>query len=494
MKKIFLLSSGFVIALVTLFSFVSSNPKDPVDTQVQGSIIGCSVTSPLNVQAISFTPPAAPLPAVMLRKNVYSLTAAEITSLKNGITAMKALPISNPTSWLYQAAIHGTTTTPALPSWNTCHQAGASFFFLAWHRMYCYFFERILRAKSGDPNLTLPYWDYQTNATLHPDYRNSAAGNPLYDGTRSASMNTGGSLPASISTSIDNALLNVPYYDFQGDINGPHGSVHISMGGNMVNVSSAAKDPVFWLHHTNVDRLWEVWLDKCGGRVNPSDAPWLTRSYTFFDETGTAVSMTGSQVVNTATQLNYRYETKSCIKFLPWKWLLYDRYYLIKWPFPWEIRAKLLKRSLREAKPDMLDNFMKQHQKPRFDFERKESPDKLIIEIESVKINKLPEGVVEVYLNLGPNEQPNPNSKSFVGLLDLFEVSHAAGHKDHKESKIEMNASRTARALGLSIEDLKKAEISFFVRGNSMQGREISTAADIKVEGLNFAIEMPRKQ
>jgi hypothetical protein len=40
----------------------------------------------------------------------------------------------------------------------------ASFFFLSWHRMYIYFFERILRAASGDPNLALPYWNYSDPA------------------------------------------------------------------------------------------------------------------------------------------------------------------------------------------------------------------------------------------------------------------------------------------------------------------------------------------
>jgi hypothetical protein len=499
MKKLFLLSWGVAIALLALLSFENKNHKNTGAPQQLNDVIKCGPNSLFISNAVSFTPPVNPF-AVMIRKNVYSLSAAEITSIKTGITNMKALPYTNPTSWLYQAAIHGTTMPDALPSWNTCHQAGASFFFLAWHRMYCYFFERILRAKSGDANLTLPYWNYQTNAVLHPDYRNSAAGNPLYDGTRSGSINGGGSLPASISTSINNALLEIPYYDFQSDINGPHGSVHVSVGGNMGGVSSAAKDPLFWLHHCNIDRLWEEWLRKCGGRKNPDDAPWLTKSYTFFDETGTAISMTGSQVVNTASQLNYRYDfvppTKLCIKF-PWKWYIYKRWPLIKWPIPYAIDKQLLKRSFKEAKTETIDNFIKGNNKSRFNFEEKEGDDKLMIEIERVKVDKNPEGVVEVYLNLPANEKPNPKSKSFVGLLDLFSVSHANAHPNMKgmesETKIELNASRAARALGLSIADLKNAEVSFYVRGNTVQGRELSTAANIRVEGINLALDVAQK-
>lgn len=498
MKKLLLFSAGLLTAFAALFSFTDlENKEKPLPVPRNGEV-ACGPITPFMSNVVSFTPPENPF-AVMVRKNVYSLSAAEITSIKNGITAMKALPLTDPTSWTYQAAIHGTTLPNNLPSWNSCHQPGAAFFFLAWHRMYCYFFERILRAKSGDPNLTLPYWNYQTNAVLHADYRNSAASNPLYDGSRNASINGGGSLPASISTSINNALLEIPYYDFQSAINGPHGSVHGSVGGNMGSVSTAAKDPVFWLHHCNIDRLWEEWLRKCGGRRNPDDAPWLTKSYTFFDETGTAVSMTGSQVVATASMLNYRYDfvpvNKLCLVITPPKWLTYKRWYLIKWPEPYEINRQLLKKSFRETNTESLDNFVKSNNKTRFSFDKPETADKLIIEIDRIKADRIPEGVVEVYLNLPANEKPNPKSKSFVGLLDLFEVSHAATHKNmnmkgmEDGTKLELNASRTARALGLTIEDLKKAEVSFYVRGNNVRGREVGTASSIRVEGIHLAIE-----
>jgi tyrosinase len=154
----------------------------------------------------------------------------------------------------------------------------------------------------------------------------------------------------------------------------------------------------------------------------------------------------------------------------------------------------LLKSSFREAKPENLDNFIKTRNKAQFSFADKESPDKFIIEIESVKIDKVPEGVVEVYLNLGPNEAPNPKSKSFVGLLDLFSATHAASHhKMADNNKIELNASKAANALGLRIADLKKAEVSFFVRGNNLRGQEISTTSNIRVEGINFAVEIAQK-
>lgn len=72
----------------------------------------------------------------------------------------------------------------------------------------------------------------------------------------------------------------------------------------------AALDPIFWLHHANIDRLWNQWLALEGGRANPSDADWLNQSFTFYDETGAAVTLTGAQVVDSAAQLHYRYDSE----------------------------------------------------------------------------------------------------------------------------------------------------------------------------------------
>ena len=35
---------------------------------------------------------------------------------------------------------------------------------------------------------------------------------------------------------------------------------------------TAAQDPIFWLHHANIDRLWNHWLQQGGGRADPTDS------------------------------------------------------------------------------------------------------------------------------------------------------------------------------------------------------------------------------
>lgn len=490
MKKLLLPSVTLLVSILILVGF-SSKKKTIHPGTAASKAINCVV--PLNITAITdaeFKARYNPN-VVMVRKNVYSLSAAEITSIKTGVTAMKALPYTNKTSWEYQAAIHGTTRPDNLPSWNTCHMPGASFFFLAWHRMYVYFFERILRAKSGNASLTLPYWNYQTNAVIPPDWRSSAAGNPLYDGTRSSTLNAGGSLPASIMTGINNALALVPYYDFQTNLNGPHGSVHTTINGNMYSTSTAAKDPVFWLHHCNIDRLWAAWLRKCNGQANPTDNPWLTKTYTFFDENGTAVSMNGSQVVNTAGQLNYKYDfpliTACVIKAN--KWVFTQRTLLIRKVAPLILDGRIQKTIFRQEKADGLDNFIKTTKKSRINFSSTTAPEKLMITLGGIRIDKMPEGVVEVYLNLPAGETPTSSSKSFVGLLDLFEAEHHQKMKDMGEpDDIEMDASKAAQALGLTLADLKNAEISLVVRGNSLRGVEVKTEAKVTIQRTNFSI------
>ena len=41
-------------------------------------------------------------------------------------------------------------------------------------------------------------------------------------------------------------------------------AVHILLGGHMRIVPSASNDPIFFLHHANIDRLFESWIRKFG--------------------------------------------------------------------------------------------------------------------------------------------------------------------------------------------------------------------------------------
>ena len=91
----------------------------------------------------------------------------------------------------------------------------------------------------------------------------------------------------------------------------PHNLMHVEVGGEgwMSDPRMAARDPIFWLHHANIDRLWKRWIQLEGGRTNPTaDPTWMNSKFAFYDEEKRRVEMTGAQVLETVPQLDYRYD------------------------------------------------------------------------------------------------------------------------------------------------------------------------------------------
>ncbi len=501
MKKIILFSASMLCGIFILVGFSSKKKEFSVISKPAPSIINClPAAAPALITAAAFKARYEPN-IIRVRKNVDALTTEEFNAIKVGILKMRSLPYTDPTSMGYQVAIHGTTMTDNLPSWNSCHMANQSFFFFAWHRMYIYFFERILRAKSGRSNLTLPYWNYQHNPVLHPAYRDNSRGNPLYDPSRNSAINAGGALPSSILTAFSNSLDIIPYYNFQTNLNGgPHGSVHTSVAGNMSAVITAAKDPVFWLHHSNIDRLWEEWIGRCQGRANPIDSTWLNNTYTFFDEFGTPVSMKGSQVVAISTQLNYRYDslptTPNCGGAAVTQSLVSSQQLLSK-SSAVEIKGQTQKANFLQESTDQLDSFIKKNKRTNFKFTNKTEPETLVMTFDGITIDQMPQGVVEVYLNLPAGVTASTSdSKYFVGLLDLFSAEHHSMHilkaKENKD-RIELDVSKVAQALNLTLNDLKNAEVSFFVRGVTLNGKEVQTEAQVTIQHIKFFVDEFKK-
>lgn len=95
-----------------------------------------------------------------IRRNVWSLDptqafASEVTvNYAKAVRVMQQRDRTDPTSWSYQAAIHGTPDpAPSGAPWNQCQHS--TWYFLPWHRMYLWFFEQIVREAiaeaGGDP-------------------------------------------------------------------------------------------------------------------------------------------------------------------------------------------------------------------------------------------------------------------------------------------------------------------------------------------------------
>ncbi len=215
--------------------------------------------------------------------------------------------------------------------WHQCKHGHN--WFLPWHRMYLYYFERILRKAADDKYLTIPYWDYFNNSQI-PDNLTSPpdASNPLYDSNRCHKINSGGKIP----DNLVNHMRSFSFGDFTPDDvsnNGfgggklteitdrtkkfednksgslevmPHNQIHLYLGGKMADNCKASQDPIFWFHHAQIDRLWESWSTH-NDRQHPTDPDWLNKEFIFFDETGAVCSKKIEKVLDPETQLNYRY-------------------------------------------------------------------------------------------------------------------------------------------------------------------------------------------
>lgn len=153
-------------------------------------------------------------------------------------------------------------------------------YFLAWHRGYIYYFERQLQIVSGNSNLALPYWDYYSYPTMPPEFTDPATNNPLYVAGR-------------VNTNVYNALSLTPFgstvWNFErGRTNAfepliesrPHNPVHNIIAGVMRTMESPL-DPIFYLHHTNIDRLWHAWALPDGKGIPGTTSPYWSGSFTY---------------------------------------------------------------------------------------------------------------------------------------------------------------------------------------------------------------------
>jgi tyrosinase len=142
---------------------------------------------------------------------------------------------------------------------------------LPWHRVYLHLFEEALH--NYHPDVCVPYWDWTRAEEQHfPDWLVGVLPT-VHTPTRTinvirAPASEGGL--AAIASGASSAMAKTTYATFTAPINGIHGSVHIWVGGTMSDASVSPADPVFWLHHANLDRLWWEWYNSPqGNHQNP---------------------------------------------------------------------------------------------------------------------------------------------------------------------------------------------------------------------------------
>ena len=373
-----------------------------------------SVITPWRGIALAGTP--------IVRRDIGGLTLDDpiIVSYRKAIRAMRALDAKDPRSWAYQAAIHGTTISPQKTAWNSCEHA--TYFFWSWHRMYLYWFERIVQKMANDPSWGVPYWNWTSpkQRRLPAIFRDTSS--ELYASERDASMNNGrGELP-STAVSYAAGFSQVRFANASTSVEQmPHNPVHGLVGGDtgwMGDTKMAAQDPIFYVHHSNVDRLWNLWLAQAGRSDPLNDGNWKSKKFVFFDENGQLVNMTGCDVLGAAKQLNYTYEgepvqvdqtCQALASVVNSSEVTRSERYVMLWS------------PITLGSEPVIANFDIQTQLNRITAAAVSKTESLLLELDGVEADQQPGVIWEVYLGASEEEiKRGIDSPYFVGTVSLF--------------------------------------------------------------------------
>jgi tyrosinase len=304
------------ILLVALLSFIGLQ----VNAAAVGSNAVRDDYSPVSKrQTPSFYPIVGIRNKVVERRSITVLQTQYPDIFNMLVLAWRNLqlrPENRDLSYYQVAGIHGLPHIPwqypasatVNPDYGYCTHGSA--LFLTWHRPYVLLLEQLLREEAvaiarnftgaaatryqaAADNVRLPYWDWASKGTearfpavlsrtsitvTRPGAGGAATSatipNPLYAyrflspqpsnfglGATTVRSSSVGSFDFGASTrdATYRSFANARYNNYQDTAEGIHGGVHINVGEDMAVVDTAGFDPVFWLHHCQVDRLFAMY-------------------------------------------------------------------------------------------------------------------------------------------------------------------------------------------------------------------------------------------
>ncbi|XP_042021087.1 polyphenol oxidase I, chloroplastic-like [Salvia splendens] len=266
----------------------------------------------------------------------------------------------DPRGFTQQANIHcaycnGPYDQPDHPGLDL--QVHNSWLFFPFHRWYLYFFERILGSLIDDPTFAIPYWNWDNPRGMFMPEMFTFPGTPAYDANRDPShiptgtnpvvtLNVGSTVTDPVQiisnnlTQMYNEMIGTPASatDFMGqpyrDGDAPHGfsgggtseqgshtAIHVWVGDpnneyneDMGNFYSAGRDPLFYCHHANVDRMWTLWKDiPADYSKEITDPDFLKSAFMFYDKNKNLVRVTVADALD-YKRMGYEYEPSNT----PW--------------------------------------------------------------------------------------------------------------------------------------------------------------------------------
>ncbi|GER29122.1 polyphenol oxidase [Striga asiatica] len=268
---------------------------------------------------------------------------------EKALSCMKALPADDPRSFMQQAKIHCAYCNFVYPQTggppDSMLQIHHCWHFYPFHRWYLYFYERILGKLIDDPTFAIPFWNWDNpegmimpeEFTREGSSLSNARRNPKHLPPALADLAYSPKSPTSQDQIVSNNLAEM-YIEMVRNVSrledfygaryavgtapnpgagtverGSHTALHKWVGEDtpggedMGNFYSAGREPLFYSHHANIDRLWSVWRGlqkkgkKCGKSFKdfPDDPDWLKADYLFFDEEGRLVRVTNADALDT---------------------------------------------------------------------------------------------------------------------------------------------------------------------------------------------------
>jgi tyrosinase len=278
---------------------------------------------------------AAKAPRVRRSVNTMALDDPDLETYREFVGLMRARKPTTRVSWVGFASQHGSET-----AFKYCPHG--DWYFLPWHRGYVEMYEKAAASLTHHPKFAMPYWDWTTLRQLpaaftDPTYKGKP--NPLYvpgrgdDPSMARNPLTGGNAltdalvgPEVMQDIYDETVFEVfgtsrnplqknldPRWVTAGGGNQgtlestPHNNVHNNIGGFMPQ-SNSPRDPIFMMHHGNIDRIWAHW--NALGRKNSTNRLWLDMPFTdnYISAAGRFYSRTVRDLQSTAA-LGYTYDT-----------------------------------------------------------------------------------------------------------------------------------------------------------------------------------------
>ena len=207
-----------------------------------------------------------------VRKDINSLTTAETKSLREALRHVQEGHAS--ISYQELAAWHGHPGQCQLNGKTVacCHHGMASF--PQWHRLYVRVLE-VLMSQAGS-RVGIPYWDWTEAFNELPDLVTQEENNPFHHGVIDSVHQTTTRAPrpqlfrdpeqgdkSFFYRQVMLAFEQRDYCDFEVQFEVIHNALHSWIGGRspygMSTLEFTSYDPIFFIHHSNVDRQFAIW-------------------------------------------------------------------------------------------------------------------------------------------------------------------------------------------------------------------------------------------